>query len=69
MNIKSKWELVLFGSYSIDFALRDSDLDLALILENAEGCSIDWLFQHFKAQEWLRNCNIVQIQSAKVFIL
>lgn len=61
--------MVLFGSYSINFALRDSDLDIALVLEDPEGCSIDLLFQYFKVQEWLKDCNIVQIQSAKVFIL
>ena len=69
MGFESKWELVLYGSYSIDFALRDSDLDIVLVVDDPEGCSIDSLYQHFKVQEWLRDCNIVQIQSAKVFIL
>ena len=35
MELKEKWELVLFGSYSIDFALRESDLDLVVLVEDS----------------------------------
>ncbi len=69
MELRGKWELVLFGSYSIDFALRESDLDLVVLVEEGEELSLDKLLTHFRVKEWLRGCSIVQIQSAKVGVL
>lgn len=34
MELKFKWELAVFGSYSVDFALRESDLDLLLVTDD-----------------------------------
>ena len=69
MQLKDKWELIVFGSYSIDFSLRKSDLDIILVIENPDACSLALLQEHFRVKEWLRSCKFTQIQSAKVDIL
>jgi DNA polymerase sigma len=35
---------VLFGSYSIDFALRDSDLDIVCVVDGDEVVAMNAMF-------------------------
>jgi DNA polymerase sigma len=61
LKIPSKWELVLFGSYSVDFAIKKSDLDLVLIVKQESPEKVIYrLCEHLRATKWLRNCSIVE---------
>lgn len=43
MNLKVQWEMIVFGSYSIDFALRESDLDIVIVVDEPEAFSLHTL--------------------------
>jgi DNA polymerase sigma len=47
--------------------LKESDLDLVLIIENEKTCTLNDLYLLFKAKEWLIDCN--EIPAAKVPIV
>lgn len=49
MELKFKWELVIFGSYSIEFSLRESDLDILVVVSDPEF-SLTAVREHFKVQ-------------------
>lgn len=43
MQLKVKWEMIVYGSYSIDFSLRDSDLDIVIVVDDPEAFTLHTL--------------------------
>ncbi len=40
MQLKFQWEMIVFGSYSIDFSLRESDLDIVIVVDDPDSFSL-----------------------------
>lgn len=49
MELKFKWEIIVFGSYSVEFALRESDLDILIVVEDP-NFTLNSIQEHIKVK-------------------
>lgn len=59
LKFKANWKLILFGSCSIGFALKESDLDLIVEVDEAEMLTLGEIFDGLKTKEWVTDCKII----------
>ncbi len=49
----------MFGSCSINFSLKESDIDLLLVSESG-GFSLKFIYQWLIMKQWVSSCKIIQ---------
>ncbi len=69
MQLKCKWEMVLFGSCAIGFSLKDSDLDLIIQVEDQQLYSLSDFFDILKIKQWVVYSKLIYLAQVPIISL
>lgn len=68
-EIKLNWELVLFGSSEVGYALKQSDIDLVFRIQDSKVYSLKDMESGLKLFPWALSCQYISTANVPIITL